>query len=171
MARVVCKVSARDGRLSFTWSEGPDAFKPYHLRGPFLRLFDRAATEARQALADLVEHYCKGRDEEAWQDAYAAQMLAKLSLLGMRERLEPPATAELRRCQGRLAELPSVLAPGEAPWPADAFQEGVRAVRDAEAAADRALADEGDRRLDGVVRQIDDAVQKLTALSLPPQPR
>jgi hypothetical protein len=54
MARVVCQVTFEPEQVGFTWCEGPDAFPPYQLRESFLRIFNRAASQARQRLGDLV---------------------------------------------------------------------------------------------------------------------
>ncbi len=51
MARVVCQVLHRPGRLTFVWSEGAAFFEPYHLEGQELAFFYEAARTARAVLA------------------------------------------------------------------------------------------------------------------------
>src|SRR5262249_4938688 len=63
MAHIVCQVTAKTDQLSFTWSDGPAAFAPYHLTGQGLLDFRVAARAARERLRHLVQDYLSGSDD------------------------------------------------------------------------------------------------------------
>lgn len=54
MARIVCQVIHRPGRVTFVWSEGAASFEPYHFEGHVLQRLYQAAREGRQALSRCV---------------------------------------------------------------------------------------------------------------------
>jgi WD40 repeat protein len=47
VARIVCQVLHRPGRVTFIWSDGSAHFEPYHLEGAALEEFQEAARQAR----------------------------------------------------------------------------------------------------------------------------
>ena len=57
MADVVCLVQCQPDKVTFTWSEGPDAFPTYHLTGQHVDLFREDVETARKRLAELVDAY------------------------------------------------------------------------------------------------------------------
>jgi hypothetical protein len=57
MADIVCLVQATPDRVSFTWSQGPDAFPPYHLVGQQLIIFQKQIEEVRKCLHGMVSAY------------------------------------------------------------------------------------------------------------------
>src|SRR5262245_23659009 len=57
MADVVCLVQSQPDRVSFTWSQGPDAFPPYQLTGQHFDHFREKVEEARRRLSALVSAY------------------------------------------------------------------------------------------------------------------
>src|SRR4051794_2898721 len=57
MADVVCLVQSTPDRVSFTWSQGPDSFPPYHLAGQQLADFHERIAAARKRLAEVVAAY------------------------------------------------------------------------------------------------------------------
>src|SRR5436190_16613083 len=54
MARVVCQVLSRPGRLTLIWSEGDAFFEPYHLSGPQLAELRRWAAQVRERLGEVA---------------------------------------------------------------------------------------------------------------------
>jgi hypothetical protein len=71
MAHVVCQVTARPDQLTFTWSDGPASFAPYHLTGQGLLDFRSSARAARDCLRRLVEDYQGGSDDDVRQTCLA----------------------------------------------------------------------------------------------------
>lgn len=57
MSNIVCQVESQPDRIAFTWSQGKDAFAPYHLCGDIARNFAELARELRITLADVVTSY------------------------------------------------------------------------------------------------------------------
>ena len=112
MARVVCQVLSRPGRLTLIWSEGEAFFEPYHLNGPQVAELRRRAARARELLT--------GNDGFAL--AQAGHALYQQLLLGDMV-LEGDRTREIRdwlhglQAAGTLDSLEILSdAPGLLPW-------------------------------------------------------
>src|SRR5262245_42217578 len=54
MADVVCVVDSKPDEITFTWSQGPDAFPPYSLEGQIRDVFREEVETLRARLRDLV---------------------------------------------------------------------------------------------------------------------
>jgi hypothetical protein len=57
VADVVCLVQSGADRVSFRWSQGPDAFDPYHLTGHQFVIFGTQVEELRKRLSAVVTSY------------------------------------------------------------------------------------------------------------------
>jgi hypothetical protein len=63
MARIVCQVTVNPDQLTFTWSDAPASFPPFHVTGQGLLDF---RDTARERLRDLVkDHQDKGEEDRA----------------------------------------------------------------------------------------------------------
>jgi len=84
VARIVCQVLHRPGRVTFIWSDGGAYFEPYHLEGAALEAFHEAAGQARALIeaggADLytlasvghqLYHHLFSRDDPKAAAAHA----------------------------------------------------------------------------------------------------
>src|SRR5262245_4412532 len=80
MADVVCLVQSSTDRVSFTWSQGPDAFPPYHLAAQQLVDFQKQIDAARACLAKLVNVYLDYLHQPQAEGASAELAEACLSL-------------------------------------------------------------------------------------------
>src|SRR4051812_30550228 len=54
VARVVCRVVRRPGRMSILWSEAGASFEPLHIEGADLAAFETSARQARERWAEVV---------------------------------------------------------------------------------------------------------------------
>src|SRR5262245_56023515 len=98
MANVVCLVQGSADRVSFTWSQGPDAFPPFHLVGQHLVILQQQIDEARKCLAALVNAYLDYLHQPTAQTAAAELGAACLGLAKsgyeLRRRLFKPSEGE-----------------------------------------------------------------------------
>jgi WD40 repeat protein len=133
MADVVCFVQWQPEKVSFTWSEGPDAFPTYHLTGQHVDLFREDVELARKRLAELVDAYLDYLHSPSAEGAEQAVRQACLQLAEagyqLRQRVfkpneDPGKTAKdvstwLRKLhsRGQLASLEIVTEGGQfVPW-------------------------------------------------------
>jgi hypothetical protein len=101
MADVVCLVQAGPDRVSFRWSQGPDAFEPYHLTGQQFVIFGQQVEEVRKRLNGVVTGYLDylHRPQEEGVAADLSQACLALAQAGseLRKRVFKPGGGGARR--------------------------------------------------------------------------
>ena len=98
MADVVCLVQSGADRVSFRWSQGPDAFDPYHLTGQQFVIFGTQVEEVRKRLTVVVTSYLDYLNQPQAESVAADLAKACLALAQagceLRKRIFKPSEGE-----------------------------------------------------------------------------